>query len=512
VTELRRRVERLEHLATNAASVSATAEDLQNFPGNKNLVAGANITLTPGTGTLTIAASGGGGGSGTVTSVSGSGGSTGLTLTGGPITTSGTLTLGGTLAIASGGTSATTAPAALTALGAYPATNPAGYTSNTGTVTSVGMSVPAFLSVAGSPVTTTGTLAVSYSGTALPIANGGTGATSAAAALTALGAYPATNPSGYTNNTGTVTSVNVTTANGVSASGGPITGSGSFTFTLGAITPSSVSTGALTASGAISLPGGSITRANQVNGGACSIVGRSANSSGVLADITMTTNDRLLARVANVVQESQLTAGMVPNSLITDAMLRNSAGLSVIGRSAASSGAPSDIASTGARTFLASSSTNIAVAFRAIEAADFPGGNWMGATSGTAYAAASTAMTVDGTWTDTSASVSLVAGTYLVTTFAQGFLRTTASLAGVSTRLYNVTDAAAVTSSECCIFMDAMAVRQNQTGGLSMIVTVAATKTIRLEAARLAGGAYAVSPTILSDANGRSGITYVRLY
>lgn len=35
---------------------------------------------------------------GTVTSVSGSGGSTGLTLTGGPITTSGTLTLGGTLA------------------------------------------------------------------------------------------------------------------------------------------------------------------------------------------------------------------------------------------------------------------------------------------------------------------------------------------------------------------------------------------------------------------------------
>lgn len=50
------------------------------------------------------AAASGGGGSGTVTSISGSGGSTGLTLTGGPITTSGTLTLGGTLAIANGGT------------------------------------------------------------------------------------------------------------------------------------------------------------------------------------------------------------------------------------------------------------------------------------------------------------------------------------------------------------------------------------------------------------------------
>jgi hypothetical protein len=56
-------------------------------------------------------------GTGTVTSISGSGGTTGLTLTGGPITSSGTLTLGGTLAIANGGTGATTDSAARTALG-----------------------------------------------------------------------------------------------------------------------------------------------------------------------------------------------------------------------------------------------------------------------------------------------------------------------------------------------------------------------------------------------------------
>jgi hypothetical protein len=47
-------------------------------------------------------------GVGTVTSVDGSGGTTGLTLTGGPITASGTLTLGGTLAVANGGTGAVT--------------------------------------------------------------------------------------------------------------------------------------------------------------------------------------------------------------------------------------------------------------------------------------------------------------------------------------------------------------------------------------------------------------------
>ena len=74
---------------------------------------------------------------GGVTSVNVSGGTTGLTTSGGPITSSGTITLGGVLAVASGGTGATTAAAALTSLGAYPASNPNNYTSNGGTVTSV---------------------------------------------------------------------------------------------------------------------------------------------------------------------------------------------------------------------------------------------------------------------------------------------------------------------------------------------------------------------------------------
>jgi hypothetical protein len=47
-------------------------------------------------------------GAGTVTSVDASGGTTGMTFSGGPITSSGTLTLGGTLTVANGGTGATT--------------------------------------------------------------------------------------------------------------------------------------------------------------------------------------------------------------------------------------------------------------------------------------------------------------------------------------------------------------------------------------------------------------------
>lgn len=57
-------------------------------------------------------------GLGTVTSVNVSGGTTGLTTSGGPITTSGTVTLGGTLLVANGGTGATSAAGARTNLSA----------------------------------------------------------------------------------------------------------------------------------------------------------------------------------------------------------------------------------------------------------------------------------------------------------------------------------------------------------------------------------------------------------
>jgi hypothetical protein len=68
---------------------------------------------------------------GTVTSVSVSGGTTGLTTSGGPITSSGTITLAGTLAVANGGTGATTASGARTALD-VPSTSGSGATGTWG--------------------------------------------------------------------------------------------------------------------------------------------------------------------------------------------------------------------------------------------------------------------------------------------------------------------------------------------------------------------------------------------
>jgi hypothetical protein len=99
----------------------------------------------------------------------------------------------------------------------------------TGTVTSVAASGGTTgLTFSGSPITTAGTLTL---GGTLAVASGGTGAANAATALTNLGAYPASNPSGFTSNVGTVTSVAATAGTGISVSGSPITSSGTLTIT-----------------------------------------------------------------------------------------------------------------------------------------------------------------------------------------------------------------------------------------------------------------------------------------
>jgi hypothetical protein len=87
---------------------------------------------------------------------------------------------------------------------------------------------------------TTGT-AANVTGT-VAIANGGTGASSASAALTNLGAYAASNPSGFTANLGTVTSI----VAGTGLSGGTITTTGTIALANTAVTAGSYSTANIT--------------------------------------------------------------------------------------------------------------------------------------------------------------------------------------------------------------------------------------------------------------------------
>jgi len=326
---------------------------------------------------------------GTVTSVSGSGGTTGLTLTGGPITGSGTLTLGGTLAVANGGTG-TASPSLVagtnvTISGSWPnqtITSTAG--GGGGTVTAVTGTAPIVSSggtapdisinaattllpgsmsaadkakldaatnantanaivsrdvsgnfnagtitanitgnVSGSSGSTTGNAAtatalqtaraingVNFDGTAaitvtaagstlsdtVPIGKGGTGQTTANTAFNALAPSQSGNSGKYLttdgNNTswaavsggagGTVTSVSVTTANGVSGVVATPTITPAITLTLGAITPTSVA-----ATGAVS--GSNLSGTN---------TGDQTNISGNAA--TVTTNANLTGPITSV--------------------------------------------------------------------------------------------------------------------------------------------------------------------------------------------------------------------
>jgi len=184
----------------SATQFSGSGAGLTSIPNSA--LTNSAVTVTAGTGL-----SGGGsvslGSSVTLTNAgvtSFSAGTTGLTPSTG---TTGAVTLAGTLAVANGGTGSTTAGGARTSLGAttvggnlFTLTNPsavtfprfnadntvstldaatfrsaigAGTSSTTGTVTSVSATVPTGLSISGSPITSSGTLAITYTaGYAIP--------------------------------------------------------------------------------------------------------------------------------------------------------------------------------------------------------------------------------------------------------------------------------------------------------------------------------------------------------
>ena len=144
--------------------------------------------------------------SGTVSSVDISGGTTGLTFTGGPITTNGTFTTAGTLAIANGGTGATTAEAALTALLPTQTGNSGKYLLTDGTAASWASTPPAAAgsltgttlasNVVSSSLTSLGTLtSLTVNGSINASANSGTALLINATTPTGTGvSITATNP------------------------------------------------------------------------------------------------------------------------------------------------------------------------------------------------------------------------------------------------------------------------------------------------------------------------------
>jgi hypothetical protein len=188
------------------------------------------------------------------------------------------------LPVASGGTGTSTpnivAGSNITVSGTWPNQTINSTASGSGSVTSVAATVPTFLSVAGSPITTSGTLAITLSGTALPVANGGTGVTTSSGASSVVLRDANQNitvnalDDAYTNVAAAGTTTTLTVA---SARRHTITGSGGQTFQLpnattlanGAIFEfdNNQSSGAITVNNnsgtlIVSVPSGGIVRVN----------------------------------------------------------------------------------------------------------------------------------------------------------------------------------------------------------------------------------------------------------
>jgi hypothetical protein len=177
---------------------------------------------------LTEPFAGGGGGSGTVTSVDVSGGTTGLTTSGGPVTTAGVITLDGILNVANGGTGTATpalvAGTNVTITGTWPnqTINASGGGGGSGTVTSI--SITSANGLAGTVTNPTTTPAISLSTTVTGLLKGNGTAISAATSGTDYA--PATSGTSILYGNGSGGFSNVTIGSGLSFTTGTLSATG----------------------------------------------------------------------------------------------------------------------------------------------------------------------------------------------------------------------------------------------------------------------------------------------
>lgn len=133
---------------------------------------------------------------------------------------------------------------------------------------------------------------------------------------------------------------------------------------------------------------GSVTNAYLASRTALSVIGRAFGSGGPPADIVASGDGLVLQTVSGQIVWATVPGGTPPDNSVTDAVLRDSAARSVIGRAGATSGDPADIVAGADGNYLSRHSGSLA--FGPIQAADVP--------TLTAYVARDGSLALTGNW------------------------------------------------------------------------------------------------------------------
>ena len=265
---------------------------------------------------------------GTVTSIATSGSVNGITLTGGPITDTGTIVLGGTLSgiiltqldpaavILSSESFADINTAVLTAAATDDRILSYGYSTTTGTVTSIATSGSVNgITLTGGPITEDGTitlggainnLLLNQFDPAAVILGTESFLDTDTAVLTAAATDDRILSYGYSTTTGTVTSIGVAGGAGLTSTGGPITSSGTITLAVGA------GTGLTVNANDIAITNTGVTA--QQYGDAATIPVVTVNAQGQIT---------LASEVSIAIDASQITSGTIDTDRLTDVTLDN---------------------------------------------------------------------------------------------------------------------------------------------------------------------------------------------
>lgn len=225
-----------------------------------------------------------------------------------------------------------------------------------GTVTSVGLSLPAIFSVSGSPVTTSGTLTATLATQSANLVFAGpTTGSPAAPAFRALVANDIPNLDAAKITTGTFSIARGGT--GLSALGTALqlirVNAGATA--LEYFTPTYISgnqtitlSGDVTGSGATSITttiaANAVTDAKFRQSTGLSVVGRSANTTGNVADITAANDGEVLRRSGTTLGFGTVATAGLANSAVTYAKIQNVTALRLLGNPTGSAAAPAEIA------------------------------------------------------------------------------------------------------------------------------------------------------------------------